>query len=163
MSTGRLVHHSGPDWDISTSIGWTAMKSCTDCHKSSWLRWSHDFSSSWPAGQNVYSSGETFTCCICTLGKHIHVHNNNNKQHNKLWIYLSFMFHSLVCFMSITASQVHCDGCRLTKIGSSVSISACLISLCFFVNRLHRSFHHSWWSALLNNNILRTESICQCI
>ncbi len=32
MSVCLLVNHSGPDWNISTAIGWIAMTLCTDIH-----------------------------------------------------------------------------------------------------------------------------------
>lgn len=33
----RFVHHTGPDWNISTIIGWSAVKLCTDIHIQTYL------------------------------------------------------------------------------------------------------------------------------
>ena len=41
-----LASHFGPDWNLSTPIGWIAIQSSTDIYGSYWLWWSLDFSSS---------------------------------------------------------------------------------------------------------------------
>ncbi len=63
MSVCWLVHHFGPDWNISTTIRWYAMKFCGDiyCPQSTNTTNIGDplsLTQDWPAGQSFHLSSE---------------------------------------------------------------------------------------------------------
>ncbi len=63
LSVGRSVHHFGPDWNISRTIRWIAIKSGTEIHVA-WKMNSNNFGDPLtshlapPAGQNFHLSSE---------------------------------------------------------------------------------------------------------